>query len=84
MSSIGSLTYSQRQWLGRIQACQTVIMRKVEEGNPGCKASPWISVHTLNIVHKVPMNVINQLVKKGYLDEQPSDGFGKYVKPTNT
>lgn len=72
-------TENQRHALSRIIAVRDMQRARMLADYPGCKPSYWVNVHQLVTIHKVNRGAIKALVKKGFLLERPSGGWGPEV-----
>jgi hypothetical protein len=82
-TKITTLTERQAEWMAKIRVFIEVSRRAAGKASPGATISEWVMMRKLTDTFKVPANIIDQLVKKGYLIRQPSGGFGPMVKPAH-
>lgn len=83
-----TLTCNQRDALQRVRSIRDLHMaslRKAIAENSwmeGCTPSEWVPWVTLVQTHHINKGTISQLVKKGYLEMRPTDGWGPEVRVT--
>ncbi len=83
-----SMTVNQRDTLLRIEIVRDQFIERFYTENmaamfpdvPNIRPSEWVSVYTLTKVHHLSNRNIKALVKKGYLEIRPTDGFGNEVR----
>ncbi len=83
---IHTLTITQRDALQKVRGVRDMFTNRFREefarGEHPANATPseWVSVNTLTSVHHVLFSTVRALVKKGFLLQRPTDGFGNEVK----
>ena len=81
-ATMKTLTDKERDAMGRIRAAITVQSRRlVADGHTN--PTQWLFLTTAVQVHGIKLGLIRSMIRKGFLQEQPSGGFGPQIKPTN-
>ncbi len=80
-----TLTTSQRDALAKVRAVRDLYARRfyaelAKDLPANATPSEWVSVNALTSVHHVLFSTVRALVKKGFLLQRPTDGFGNEVK----
>ena len=75
-----SLSPTQRNALQTFKGVLALHQDGIRMANPGAIPSEWVSHFTLTQIHSVGIASLKALVKKGYLEQQASDGSGSQYK----
>ena len=76
-----TITDKQRNALEKFRVVRDMQVRNCAAvaAEMGCVPSRWVFVTVLTSTHKIPLSIINALVKKGFLKQRPTDGWGPEV-----
>lgn len=83
-----TLSITQRNVLERIRA---VVLLQIERGwqaikehehLAGCTPTEWVSLYALERTHHQPHRAIKALIRKGFLEVRPTNGWGPEVRLT--